>query len=46
MTSKHIRLLGGTLKIKTEDALRGVEKDGRFPLWKIGKWYLIWWRGI
>lgn len=46
MISKHIRLFGGTLKIKNEAALRNVERDGRLPMWKIGKWYFIWWRGV
>jgi len=41
MFSKHFRLFGGTLKIKNEKALRGVEREGRFPMWKIGRWYFI-----
>jgi hypothetical protein len=31
------------LKIKTADQLRRREKARTVPVWKIGKFYVIWW---
>lgn len=38
----RIRLPGGTLKIKDERYLRASERDGAFPMSRIGGLYFIW----
>ena len=40
--SYHLRLRRGTLKIKSENQLRGRERDREVPVWRVGQTYLIW----
>jgi hypothetical protein len=39
----RIPLPGGTLKIKQHDQLRKREQKRVVPVWKLGKFYVIWW---
>lgn len=39
----RIRLIGGTLKIKTAKYLRTAEIYHKFPMVRIGQHFVIWW---
>jgi hypothetical protein len=39
----RIRLLGGTLKVKSYRELRARERERRVPVMKLGSTYFVWW---
>jgi hypothetical protein len=39
----RVRLIGGTLKLKSFRDLRSVERDRKVPVWRLGNTYIVWW---